>query len=67
MNGVTEKDVVERLLAEDEVICPACAHNFRAISQADQDRLRSQGGGVPEGWKLVPVEPTEEMNSEAMP
>lgn len=28
-------------LPDDEVICPACAHHFRAISQADQDRLRT--------------------------
>lgn len=42
------------------VICPNCTHQFRAIPIDVQDALRAKGG-VPVGFKLVPLEPTPEM------
>lgn len=48
-------------LPDDEVICPACAHHFRAISQADQDRLRTllSSSRGEQGWRTMDSAPTD--------
>ena len=58
----------------DEVICPNCAHQFRAIPENVQSLLLASGheppftaspaapaAPVPAGWVMVPREPTPEM------
>lgn len=54
-----------------EVICPNCAHQFRAIPENVQSLLLASGheppftaspaAPVPDGWVMVPREPTPEM------
>jgi hypothetical protein len=68
MTDAPERDVVELLQEAAQSIrvdgTPAqvglSADEHEDIAR-EITRLRSQGSGVPAGWKLVPVEPTPEM------
>lgn len=57
-DALRELDNVTAVTDQDSN-CIGCAENL--LRKAAAALRLSAGGGVPEGWKLVPVEPTPEM------
>ena len=43
------------------VACPECGGRYELVAEANVAAPVSQAGQVPEGWKLVPTDPTSQM------
>lgn len=67
----TIKGGCDRLYDDDEVTCNACGRRgviqccegyAGVLWETELERTTTPAASAPDGWKLVPIEPTEEMN-----